>query len=324
MRHYLVLLFVVLLPAALACHGQVIPRSAQAGSRIAIPIGGTYRIDIPPETIGYGGDLYTDHQRGELVFRLGGPNGFELDTQVTVSLMAHPNSVEAFAGIPVIGNDPPSGVQHFSVVDIPENAPTGNHELYVTREVVRNGQVEEVASPDYGGTLTILPSTISEGMPEPAEAKKTELAWWNCSNSSCEWDTQMLGSGVPLSDNVPLLVPRPEVRVRFNQPLWAAEVELSYPAAVIDVKGATEPISISGGRTNQRASVWMKDDDVAETVRIAAAAQGRAFRRLSLVFTLDDGTAEVLDPSQLEVVELRAYDETGTLTSASISNLSIR
>lgn len=308
MRWHLTFLLLVLLVGGLACQGQVTPLSAQAGSTILIPIGGTYSSNTSPDTMGFGGDEYTDYQRGELVYMLGGPGGVELDTRATVALPSHPNSVDSTSGI--FGSL--SSVQYASVVDIPTTAPTGEHTLHVVRRVIRNGQTMDQTGPTYNGTITILPNQITQGVPVPVVGERTDIARWDPFKSS--WLDE--------SGKVPQLVPRPEIRIGLDREVWALELALSYPPPVIDVQGSAQPLD--DALLNQRAITWLRDDESSATVFISAAAQKTPLRQLSLVFTLDDGSAQVLDPTQLGVVSIRGYDDTGSVVTVNVSSFTIR
>jgi hypothetical protein len=288
--------------SVLGCSGQPVPLSAQAGSTISIPV----MTGLTTSVIGYGGTQVTDYQRGALVFRLDGPTGMELVTRGTSLVYASPTSL---AGRGAISG--PSQVM--SVIDLPANAPVGTHSLYVTRRRIESGVPVEYTFPGYPGQVQILPNQLTvplggggnqiiTGTPTPFQA--------------------FLGGWVDVSTNVPFVIPDPELRVALSTGVWAVEMTIVYPASVISVTDVLEPPGIS---VDHLARVWRVEANPGNpgTLNVKAVAGAQGFSRLSLVFVLQNGASQILDPNATTVTITKAYDQNGNAVTASVSSKTI-
>lgn len=286
----------LILPFLAACHGRPLPLSAQAGSTIAIPLANSRT-----EGLAFGGDDYTDHQRGRLVYQLDGPGGFELDTRGSTVLYGPPEANIALQG--------ESGIAQFvSLVDIPSNAPLGTHTLYVVRRWIdpATGQVNEEPGPGYEGEITILPPVV-DANGEPVTGAPTLFESYVCV-FNCVWDD--------VTPQVANVVPRPTVQVDFDPAPHAIELSVTYPAGVVDVADAFETVTT---RLNHRAEVWRLEDGPG-VVSVSAVADSAAIPGVSVVFTLDDGSVAVLRPGDVDFSVESAWDAEGTPISVSLSS----
>jgi hypothetical protein len=285
-----------ILPAMIACTGHPVPLSAQAGSTIVIPLRGVNDTTL----IGYGGSLVTDHQRGELVFRLDGPTGLELITRGTSAVTAAQTTHGARAG--TFGGS----VQAIALVDIPANAPVGTHTLHVTRRTIEGGNPVEYSFPAYPGEIQILPNEVTAG-------SETVIG------TPTPFEANVLGNWIDESELLPDVTPDPQLRLALNPAVSALEMTVTYPAAGADVIDVVEPVLL---RANNLASVWF-DEPVAGTVHIKAVAQTGQFARVALVFSLDDGAAAVLDPASVSVTITKAFNQSGSPITPTVTSKTI-
>lgn len=292
------------------CVGYPVPLSAQAGSTIAIPIaaGGGGSAVAPP--IGYGGKAYTDYERGKMVYQLDGAGGFELDTRVTVAVTPHSSSAMAGSGS---GNGSPPEI--ISIVDIPADAPEGTHSLYVIR---RMPDGTEFPGPSYDPEIEILPHSIDLTDGETIVGAVTPSALANCS-MNCGF-----------SQFIDDVVPRPRIRLNLNgngSTIGAFELDLSYPASVIDIVDAYEETNVNVTPINKTSTVWLQDDG-AGLAHVSGVAHpdytGSGVQRIvEVVFTLDNGNAPldlVADPGAVQA-SLVAYDMDGNQISGAAATV---
>jgi hypothetical protein len=280
------------------CASYPVPLSAQAGSTMVVPLtatgGGGNTV------IGFGGFSHTDYQRGTMVYQLDGPGGFELRTRFTIA--AEPHASTRMASIGTLWGDHP---EILSVVDIPPEAPEGTHSLHVIRRLPDG---TEFPGPAYSPQIKILPNSIDvNGGAETVVGAYTPSAMANCT-SSCGW--------AHLTSDA---IPRPRIRITFGEytdNIGAFELDLSYPASIINVVDAFEVPSFLARSANNVATVWF-DDDGAGAAQVFGIAHpdfggGWGIWTLDVVFELDDGAAQILDLSQDPVVvDVDAYDLDG-------------
>lgn len=313
----LVLWSLVAAATLFACQGPVSSLSVQAGASIAIPVGTLQAVE--QGLIGYGGVFGEDPQRGQMVFRLDSPDGFPLVTRLTVSTQAAASSSLARIGLNLGAFFSVAPMQVVSLVDVPADAPTGTHGLYVARERLVGGQIQSEPLP-YAGAIRILPNEISVdlsgGGTELIVGEPTPLA------------ASLLGLGsnfvsvAPLGPSFgPSIIPKPELILSLDRKVHSAELVLTYPASTIDVLDAYEPVSV-GDRANHRALVWF--DDAEGTLRISAANGGAPFDRIAVAFDLDDPAVAILDPATVSVVVQSAADADGVPLADVITTRSIR
>jgi hypothetical protein len=301
------------LAAAAGCSNQPLPLSAQAGSTIVIPID-----PQPPASLGYGGTELADPQRGSLVYVLcegdpgppvplpvcDPPGDCELTTRF--SLLAEHDPRSANARDAVIG----ARAQAFSVVDIPSDAPPGEHALCVVRRDAQgiDHPVELVAPSAWEPTFTlrILPASVPvDGEPPVVGAPNPSEVW--------SWFSQ---SWVPKQDALPQLAPEPTLDIRFVEspgsevpvPLHAVDLVVVYPENVIDAVRAVPPTGL------RNASFWIQPI-APGWIRIRGAA-GDAFDELGLVFRLN-APATPLEVDDVQVALLATGDRNGAALTAS-------
>jgi|GEM_PF-6520770 len=280
--------------AALGCQGEVLPLSAQAGSTVLIPLSG----DPAAGMVGYGGTAHEDYQRGRLVYQLGGPGGFELVTRATAAALPVPNAQLSKTVAPQR--------QIVSLVDIPADAPVGTHTLHVVRRRSEGGVSVDYAGPPYFGELTILPHELEvDGFASSFLGAPTPFSRW------------LFGAFRDASDQAYVAIPLPELRIRLSADVAAAELRIEYPADVIDVFDVFEPpVFVS----SDLATVWYEDDSANGVVDVGAVASTAPFRVLSLAFSLDDGSAQILDPADVRVFVEGAWSAAGTPLAVSVTS----
>lgn len=303
MSYLRVLPIAVLLLALAGCQGQPVPLTAQAGSSVLIPLNfdaGTVN------DVGFGGSDFTDYQRGKLVYRLDGPSGFALTTRATSLALAYPGTTAGKGG------SAPT-TQIVSLVDIPASADPnylGTHTLYVQHVYTdpATGTVKTAAGPGYSGEITILPAQIS--VPLPGGGTQTVVGQPTPIASCVPGGNCAPGSFQDQTANLPLLIPKPELRVTLSTSVWAADLSVTYPPSVISVlDGFETPF----GRVTHLATVWMQDDASAGHLEVHAVASTAAFSLLSISFDLNDGASQILDPSTVGVSVVKAWDQNGAL-----------
>jgi hypothetical protein len=295
-----ILCLVVAAAGLAACQGRVLPMSAQAGSSIVIPLTNTATTGAGG-TIGYGGTLVDDLQRGELVFRLDSASGFELVTRGTTALSPVPASSMARDGSFAFA--PPAQV--FVMLDIPSNAPLGLHSFNVTRRRIENGVPVIYPGPSYAGQIAILPASlqvpVSGGGTQTVTGQPTAFERYLCLFGNCNWGDVSL--------DVPIVVPNPELQIGLTPAPWSIELAITYPAGVINVLEAYQTAWFTTP-LNSRGLVWL-DDSGTGTLHVSGVATNGTYAldRLSLAFELD-GTA-ILDPSNVSVSIVKATDANG-------------
>jgi hypothetical protein len=317
-RHLAYLWLLPLTWVVLACQGQNLAHTAQRGSTIAISLGGNWSTGaFAPNVlvVGYGGTAFTDYQRGEMVYKLDGFGGPELITRATTTLIAHPASSSARDGLDLFTLS--SGQQHVSIVDIPSDAPLGTHSLYVVRRVSGSSDIQVGEHP---AKIQILDSSYSvegPGGPEEIAGTSTDFASWTCNFTDCYWGDQ--------TGNIPAVIPDPQLRMRLSSAVHAVKLQVSYPPQVIDVLDAIQSsTSLDTYLTGDHATVWFEDDG-SGSVTIQAAADGQPFNAVSLVFGLDDGASQILDPASVVATVTAAYDEDGNpLSGVTVNQKKIR
>jgi hypothetical protein len=289
---YIALLFVLFV----ACQGRPSTLAIQAGGSVMIPVQSTLNL-----TVGFGGKLYDDYQRGGLIYQLDGPGGFELDTRVSFLAMPGVNTSVSNLTFPL---SPPEQV--VSLVDIPDNAPLGTHSLHVLSRRIEGGvEVDSPAPVAYAGTITILPPSIQVTGPSGLETvvgTPTPFESYACILGNCGWSN--------LDEFIADVVPKPAIVINLNADVYAADVRLNYPTATINVLDAYEPIR-SHNAVNKRAVVWLQDTPGQATVRAAAQSSTTPFRFLAISFDLDDGLNQILQTSNLSLTVLEATNANG-------------
>lgn len=322
------LLFVLV---AVACSGRPVPLSAQAGSTIAIPIGGEAAEN---GRLGYGGQVLAtsdppqyDDQRGELVIVLQDPadstRQYQLVTRAVINAYPDPGSPAGIANTIAASEDTPSVQisQALAIVDIPSptDAPPGPtpgpYNILVSRRV-RSSAAEPpeyqplTPSPLYSGMnyqLTILPGT---GTPTPLRGGTFGI----------EFDAL---SGIRS------LYPYPRIPLRLpsagGAPPSAAHMVVSYPPAKISVKSVFETLHLGRG-----SMVSFADDPASGmlTIDLINGDPLSATRDLSIAFELENpfgsgstgGRATLAD---FTVQTLAIYDANGALVNSNPSSVTM-
>lgn len=309
MRFSLRLLLLVALASPLGCMGKVLSQSVQAGSTVAIPLAGQGPDLFAGSTaqlgpVGFGGSAVDDPQRGQLVYQLETGSGLvNLTTRGTTVVTGHAGSGvgrgEAFFVNQIV-----------SIVDIPDDAPHGTHPIRVLHEYTDPATGNVVTSElDYEGELSVLPHEVSVSTstgPELVTGGPTPLENWLCGSGGCSFQS------VP---QVQAAVPDPAVRLTLDTAVWGVELEVTYPSGVIDVLDAYEtPL----GKVNDRATTWVTDDG-SGTLTLSAAATQSSFDNLSVAFGLDDPQNAILDPANVSVSVVRAWDQDGNEITSSVN-----
>ena len=307
LRRWMALLGVALfVPSWMGCsnRGQPLGLSAQQGSTVLIGIQQSL------VGIGFGGEHYTDHQRGELVFRLDGPTGPALITRFTTAAEPHPASALASSGVPLGGFAQASG-SVISVVDIPLTAEPGRHTLFAM--VRRDGEETPLQPSDpWRSAIWILPHEVDDdaaGNP----IGETIVGRPNYPDQP-PW--------IDFNDGLRAWIPRPQVQIGFGRrldgpPVGAVDLLVQYPDDVISF---VDLISEVGPETapNRRPTVWMNPESSPGLVRVSAVVHPQSSSEsaftsfnLGLVFVLLDPVSEALDASEVAVVSEVVYDFDG-------------
>lgn len=293
---------------AAACQGQIVPLSAQQGTTILIPLqsGDPFATGL----VGFGGAEVVDYQRGAFRFRLDDSSGPILETRGASIVAAHPASAHGR------GESLAPGVQLVALVNIPSDAPLGTHAIHISRVRIEDQQeVEYTSALQYPGLIKILPNEIEVDL----AGGGTEIV----TGAETPFEARFGSFWTPANDYVPLVVPDPQVRITLTQAVWAAELTIAYPDDVIDVKDVLEP---PGLRTTRLASVWFDElppNGSVGTVVARIVGGGAALSAVSLVFTLDDGAEEILDPGDIDVTIDKAFDYSGSPVSIGVASKTI-
>lgn len=311
MRVYVSLLLLVVFAGSLGCMGKVLSQSVQAGSTVAIPLAGQgpslfNGATMQAGPVGFGGDAVDDPQRGILLYQLDTEDGFEsLTTRGTTVVTGHAGSGVGRGSAFFVN-------QIVSIVDIPSDAPRGTYPIRVLR-IYTDPSTGNLASSeiDYEGELTVLPEEISVTTPSGTElvtSSTTPLENWFCGNNGCSF------LDVP-PGQTQAAIPDPAVRLMLDSAVWGIKLEVAYPNGVIDVLDAYET---PHGKVNERAMTWVSDDD-SGMLTLSAAATDSSFDNLSVAFALDDAQSAILDPADVSVSVVRAWDKDGNEITQSVS-----
>jgi hypothetical protein len=269
-----------------ACALNPIAQTAQRGSTIVIPLGGT---DV---ATAFGGTEVSDPVRGQMVYYLqdsGGPI-FELTTRASSLAAPHPASPHGrFSAI--------GAYQMLSVVDIPQTAPFGAHPLYARRRVDGGW----VGNPIHVGQLEILPSTVT----------------WTDSVTGSTYN--VTGKSTYLPGSVQSVVPDPQILVTFAGAAYAATVSIGQNSGtynpfqsnyeVIDVF-QTDLITPNNHRPI--AQLQGGPHPIAQFV----AATGDPFYQIAFVFRRVNAAAPPFDLDDIYFVITR-WDQNGVATEES-------
>lgn len=301
MDRFLCLALVTVALALAGCQGRPVGMTAQQGSSVVIPLSDATN----PDAAAYGGTTAPDYQRGTLIFRLDGPTGMELVTRAATVVTPASSSKASKDGLNFVVPR-----QIMVLVDVPTNAPLGAHSLHVVRRRVEGGVPVEYPGPGYAGQLTVLPNQIDVGG-TLVTGQSTPFhyyggGWWPIGNAS-----------------IANVLPRPELQLAIYPEVHSIELQVDYPAGVIDVQDSFQTIH-NTVPINERGVVWHDDDGVGRVVISGAATTpGRAIDQLSLVFTLDNGATAILDPEDVTLTVLEATDADGAPVSATAEVLGV-
>lgn len=306
MRCRLLLVASLAFTVATGCMGRVAPLSAQKGSTVLIPLGAH---EVLAGQVGYGGSDVADPQRGELVWSLETSTGpVELTTRASGVAAMHTTAPWADGGSALTA-------QVVSLVDLEnqvDDIPVGTYDLSVVhryQDPVTSQMVEDPLN--YFGELSVLPEQI-EVIRDDATMETITGA-----PTTFEWLVDAMGSSVPLTQQqLDGATPAPVVVVSLGQDVWAAEVDVSYPGGVIEIESAVHAMNPVA---NHGALVHVSDDPGAQQTRVSAVASSGALGRLWIRFSLDDPQAAILDPADITVQVVDAWDENGAPMSASAS-----
>jgi hypothetical protein len=103
------------------------------------------------------------------------------------------------------------------------------------------------------------------------------------------------------------------------------KLEVDYPPQAIDVLGAIQAsTTLDNYLLDDHAIVWFEDEGNGTAI-IEAASTGQPIDAVSLVFGLDDGASQILDPADAVPSVMAAYDEDGNpLSGITIAEKEIR
>lgn len=302
-----------------ACAFEPIPMTAQIGSSVLIPLQG-----LSGGAVGYGAyhdtidaNPPTDPQRGVLIYSLDTPSGpVALETRGT--WIAGADSASQVAR----GSASTGFLQVVSLVDIPTGTPEGTYDLEVTHHYTdAAGQVHDDPVAD-SRKISILPQTVTathpDGTTEQVTGQSTPMAYITCKGGVCTT------SGNDVSASVQSTIPDPAVGIVLDSgsssiQIWAADLTVTYPSRVINVVDAMEtPLT----QLDHLATVWYTDSGLG-SLDVQAVATEQAFKYLSIVFNLVDGSSQILDPTQVHVTVNKAWDQTGAEipVTASVSGI---
>jgi hypothetical protein len=169
--------------------------------------------------------------------------------------------------------------------------------------------------PSYAGQLTILPNELTfdvNGSPQTVIGAPTPIEKFFCLFGSCSW-----------SDATPQVLhalPLPELAITLNPAVSALELDVDYPDDVIEVEDVYEP---PGERAAKLARVWSTNAGPG-SLQIGAVAGLGPFSTVTLSFSLVDGEAAILDPADVIVTVVGAWNASGAPISTSVVSKSIR
>ena len=307
----LVALGAIAAAVSLACQGPAIPTSVQKGATFLLPLGGIFDADLG--RVGYGSSVYTDRQRGALVFRLDGPGGPALVTRAVTSLagpLASPHGIAA-----PFGSRTDLVVAMLDVPDLPEIT-EGVHTLHVVR---RLGGVD-LPAPAWSGTIAILPASIPAGG-TPVTGTPTPFELLDV-------------AGFDATAFVANTVPDPQLVFAATTTARAAELEIAFPASQIDVRDVTEAVihddvlappdwPAPGSSQSHRALSWWRISSPG-VLSVGMLHPDRALRGVSVVFRLKAAATGPIAASAAQIGNARAWDAAGNPIAASWSPAWIR
>lgn len=276
------------------CAGGPVPMRAVAGTTMALAIGP----DGIDGTFGYGSSSFEDSQRGVLGVEF--KRGTQIESTVPVKLvtrvMPDPASPAALSGslaLPEPGI-PPADIlgQVAALIDLPHTLPEGSYDLTIRRytddsltTLIDQGPVE---NPVWSEVLYI---EAGDGNPHPTPF-------------SASWIPGLTYS--LQSSHVRQIVPHPQILLTLPPGTAAATLEIEYPDAKIEIKGA-----YVYRLTGHRALVTVEHVDES-TVRVHVVDPGIHGHPVALVFdNTQSGYSPVLK-SEFTYVAGAYYGVNGT------------
>lgn len=313
---------------ALACSGQPVSVTVQAGGTVMVPLTVESEMNGAVTVASYGtahwwldGTRFEDPQRGELVLLLddgdGDPsNDVELVTRGVFVAEAPVESAER-------NLQTGFGRRLLLVADVPVDAPLGTYPLRLLHRRVVDGQTVE-SQPlqdavsgdpvDYFGELKILPPSIPIQLPDGT----TETAVGAASPDLLYFyngDTIFFGQA-GLGPEMAMPAQAFSIAVTFDTAAAGSgqypgylKLAVDYPASVIDI----QKVVLAEG---SQGHAWFEDDGEGQLTVHGVAFQKVNYATMGVgpiqvVFSLDDAETAVLDPADLSIEVVAAADSLG-------------
>lgn len=293
-----------------ACTSRVLPLSAQAGSSVALAVGGDA---TQGDVLGYGGAWLAasgveDDQRGELGFALVPPSGATrpLRTLFVTRVFPDPASDAALESRIDPSVDPVIGLgQALAVIEIPRDTPPGRYRLEASRRRrAPGGGMTSLAAPVIGTELDVLPAVVGAAVGRP---NRPELA---IEQASIDFTAQL-----------PRVVPNPKVLLLFaDRKPAAAHLELVYPREKLAIRGVFEE-----QHTGRRSIVAWRDEPAAGRLSIDFVDPAQSVSALGVAFRLSDPAGRgVAQATDFRITRADLYDARGGVTPGSVRLGAIR
>jgi hypothetical protein len=292
------------------CTSRVLPLSAQAGSTVALAVGGDATLG---DRLGYGGAWLAasgvnDDQRGELVFVLVPPSGAErtLRTLFVTRTFPDPASDAALANQIDPALPFAAGLsQALAVLEIPADTPPGRYRMDARRRrPAPGGGFVSLPAPLLGTELDVLPPAVGSATGRP---NAPELA---------------VGTArVDLAAEIPRVVPNPKLVVQFaDRNPAAAHLVLSYPREKLAIGGVFEE-----QHSGRRSILSWRDDPSRGELAIDFVDPAGSVRELGVAFRLLDPSVHgIAAPGDFRVAQADLYDARGALAPGRVRVDSIR
>jgi len=298
------------LAALSACTTRVLPLSAQAGSSVAVAIGGDAS---QGDFLGYGGAWLADagiedDQRGELVFALVPASGPERSLRTLFVTRTFPDPASEAALTDTAEPDAlyPLGLaQTLVVLEIPADTPPGRYRVDARRRRrAPGGGFTELPAPMLRTELDVLPAVVGGVAGRP---NRPELA--------------IDANVVDLGSRLPRVVPHPKLVLAFaSGPPAAAHLVLDYPPRKLEIRGAFEE-----QHTGRRSMLAWRDDPVAGRLTIDFVDPAASVSALAVAFRLRDPTGTgIAAPGDFRIAQTVLYDASGAVAAGSVRLGAIR
>jgi len=292
------------LGAVSACTTRVLPLSAQAGSTVAVAIGGDA---TQGDFLGYGGAWLAssglaDDQRGELVFALVPAAGPERPLRTLFVTRAFPDPASEAALTDTVDPDAPFPLglsQTLAVLEIPADTPPGRYRVDARRRRrAPGGGFTELPAPLLRTDLDVLPAAVGAVTGRP---NRPEFAV----------DTNVFD----LTPRLPRVVPNPKLVLAFaDRRPSAAHLVLDYPPTKVEIRGAFED-----HHTGRRSMLSWRDDPEAGRLTIDFVDPTASVSALGVAFRLRDAAAYgIAAPGDFRLAQSVLYDAAGAVAAGNV------